>query len=268
MDPLDITQTLKDTENTLRDFISAILLQTFGVDWINKCGATPEKIGTWKERKVREAEKQEAGVVEERLLYYANFSDLRTILSKNWELFKPALGEWARFEVYFDDMVSLRNPEAHRRELLPHQKHLATGIAGEIRGRLIRFRSKMETSEDCFPRIECARDSLGNVCTDAGRGKTVRTGLILHPGDLLEFIVTASDPLGGGLEYCISNYPWPDTGWQESNNLCFKIEERHISTAFGIFLCVRSLRSYHADFKVDDRASFYYDVVPPKPNKV
>ena len=34
---------------------------------------------------------------------------------------------------------------------------------GEIRTRLIRYRSKLETSEDYFPKIESARDSLGNI---------------------------------------------------------------------------------------------------------
>lgn len=265
MDPVDITQTLKDTENTLRDFIASTLENSFGIDWIDRCGASAQQIRIWKERKAKEAEKQEAGVVEQRLLYYANFSDLRTIMSTNWQLFEPALGEWTRFEVYFQDLVSLRNPEAHRRELLPHQKHLATGIAGEIRSRLIRFRSKMETSEDCFPRIECARDSLGNVCTPKGLDKSVNTRLILHPGDILEFVVTASDPLGEKIQYCIDTYPWPKSGWQESNNLCIKIEEKHIARSFGVYLCVRSLRSYHANLWLDDGVSFSYDVLPLKP---
>ena len=68
-------------------------------------------------------------------------------------------------DVWLSELEKLRDPEARRRELLPHQKHLAIGISGEIRNRLIRYRSKQETSEDYYPRIESVRDSLGNIWT-------------------------------------------------------------------------------------------------------
>ena len=41
------------------------------------------------------------------------------------------MGEWKTMEVWLDELEKLRNPDAHRRELLPHQKQLAAGIAGE-----------------------------------------------------------------------------------------------------------------------------------------
>src|SRR5687767_15219566 len=40
-----------------------------------------------------------------------------------------------------------------------------TTLFRSIRTRLIKYRSKMETSEDFFPRIESARDSIGNIFT-------------------------------------------------------------------------------------------------------
>jgi hypothetical protein len=67
------------------------------------------------------------------------------------------------------------------------------GISGEIRTRLIKYRSKQETSEDYFPRIESARDSLGNIYT-FGSGNSIHTEMILRVGDTLDFTVTASDP--------------------------------------------------------------------------
>ena len=39
---MDVTQALKDTENSLRDFISFILHNDLGPDWIEKCGASPD----------------------------------------------------------------------------------------------------------------------------------------------------------------------------------------------------------------------------------
>src|SRR6266404_2098739 len=162
---VDITQVLKDTENALRDFISTVLTKSVGSDWPEKCGVSPDRLEKWTERKEAETKRQKGGVVEARLIYYADFFDVRTILEKNWEKFADALGDLKTMRVYLDELEKLRDPEAHRRELLPHQKHLAAGIAGEIRKRLMRYRNKLETTEDYFLRIESARDSLGNIWT-------------------------------------------------------------------------------------------------------
>lgn len=200
---IDITQTLKDAENALRDFISSILMKKFGEEWINQCGIPPERIGQWKERKAVEEKRQKFGTVEERLIYYADFYDLKTILHKNWEgEFKDALGTWKNIDVWLDELGRLRDPDAHRRELLAHQKHLALGIAGEIRTRLVRYRSKKETSEDYYPRIESVRDNYGNIWT-IGSSNPLITKTRLRPGDIIELVITASDPRDEELEYGI-----------------------------------------------------------------
>ena len=122
---MDVTQALKDTENSLRDFISAVLQRNLGDNWIVSCGVSEKRIETWNERKVVEQKRQESGAVEERLIYYADFYDLKTILKKHWSgEFASALGDWRRMEVWLTEMEKLRDPDAHRRELLPHQKYL------------------------------------------------------------------------------------------------------------------------------------------------
>ena len=63
-------------------------------------------------------------------------------------------------DVWLSTLEAFRNPDAHRRELLLHQKYLILGICSEIRLLIIRYRSKMETSEDYYPRIESIQDSL------------------------------------------------------------------------------------------------------------
>jgi hypothetical protein len=159
---------------------------------------SPERIAKWKERKEAEEARQKFGTVEERVIYYADFYDIKKILQKQWGAvpeFADALGEWRVIEVWLSELKKLRDPDAHRRELLPHQKHLAAGIAGEIRTRLVRYRSKQEATEDFYPRIEAIKDSFGNVWT-FGDPKGYKAPTILHPGDLLEFVVTATDPLG------------------------------------------------------------------------
>lgn len=264
----DVTQSLKDTENALRDFIALVLGNDFGKGWVEKCGLPQERILKWRERKEVEEKRQKGGTVEERLIYYADFYDVLNILKKNWGKFAPALGELKTMEVYLNELEKLRDPDAHRRELLPHQKHLAAGIAGEVRTRLIRYRSKLETAEDCFPRIESIRDNLGNILSSnsrtLGQKKT-----ILRPGDFLEFVVTASDPSGESLEYQMSvgNLMYSKSTlseWQSSHEFRLSITEHHIRKDFYVGFSIKSPRPYHAHEKFDDRKLFDYVVLPKR----
>src|SRR5690606_10696484 len=158
---MDITQTLKNTENDLRDLISFQLKIKFGIDWPNKCGLSPERITKWFER--QNEEKKRIGINDTRIIYYADFYDLKTIISKNWEkCFKDVFNDKKQFELFYSILEEFRNPDAHRRELLPYQKNLAIGISGEIRSQITSFFSKMDTGESYYPRIEFAQDSLGN----------------------------------------------------------------------------------------------------------
>ena len=95
IDNIDVTQALKDSENALRDFITSVLREKLGESWIDCSGVSSERIDKWKERKASETKRQKAGVVEERLIYYADFYDLHTILKKHWDgVFSTALGDW------------------------------------------------------------------------------------------------------------------------------------------------------------------------------
>lgn len=263
---MDVTQALRDSENALRDFIAATLERSLGREWLDRCGVTPDRVAKWKERKSEEQRRQEAGVVDERLLYYADFYDLKTILKKHWQGdFSDALGEWRRFEVLFDELARYRDPDAHRRELLPHQQSLVLGIAGDIGSRLIRWRSRRETADDCFPRIESARDSLGNLWIPSKGVPDLLTGTTLRPGDKIDFVVTARDPEDLPLEYRLKKEGGGEdtqTEWQASGVFSFEVKEAHIGKLY-IYLQIRSPRSYHAlAASYDDYVIFYYSVLP------
>jgi hypothetical protein len=263
---MDVTQALRDAENSLRDFIAAVLSQSLGPDWVEQSGVSPERLEKWRERKATEEKRQESGVVEERLIYYADFYDLKTILKKNWSTeFSTAFGDWKTFEVWLTELERLRDPDAHRRELLLHQKHLALGISGEIRTRIVRYRSRKETAEDCFPRIESARDSLGNIWvhTEEASLKGVFTKNKLRPGDTIDFVITASDPEDLPLEYGIYLGKM-EIIWQSSGEFQLTLTDKHISKNFAIMLLIRSSRPYHSSDFYDDSVSFIYDVLPAR----
>ena len=263
---MDITQALRDTENALRDFIASVLSESTGPEWIEKCGVTPDRIEIWKTRKRTEESRQEAGVVDERLIYYADFYDLKTMLKKHWSgEFSVALGEWKTMEVWLEQLEKLCDPDAHRRELLPHQKHLALGIAGEIGARLVRYWSKKETAEDYFPRIESARDSIGNIWTpQSGSLDIVGTKAVLRPGDVIDYVVTARDPEGMPLDYGIRLEFSGAIVWQNHGEFSIMVTEKHIGKVFVVELQVRSPRPYHAHLEYDDEVNFLYTVLPKK----
>src|ERR1039458_2599362 len=115
---MDVTQELKDTENLLRDFIESRLSQKLGKDWTLQCGVTPERLQQWEDRKQTEESRLVSGRLEERLIYYADFYDLHTVLKKHWTHFADVLGEWRVMDVFVTVLGKLRDPDAHRRELL------------------------------------------------------------------------------------------------------------------------------------------------------
>ena len=261
---MDVTQALRDTENSLRDFIAETLECSLGHEWLDSCGVTPDRIAKWRERKSEEQRRQEAGVVDERLLYYADFFDLKTILKKHWQGdFSEALGEWRRFEVLFDELARYRDPDAHRRELLPHQQSLVLGIAGDLRSRLVRWHSRRETLGDCFPRIESARDSLGNLWIPS-MDTNLGPGTILRPGDEIDFVVTARDPEDLSLEYRLEVLGHESSEWQPTGLFSLEVKEAHIGTLI-VDLLIRSPRSYHLRLGYDQKVTFIYSVLPRRP---
>ena len=265
---MDVTQALSDTENALRDFIAAVLWTKFGSAWEKNCGVSTERLEAWRSRKL-EAEKQyRSGAVDERLIYYADFYDLQTILKNHWSSeFSKVFGDWRTMEVWLSSLGRLRNSDAHRRELLPHQKHLILGIAGDIRTRMTSYRSKQETDEDCYSRLEHVTDSLGSTWRYGvnNHWNIISTGRHLRVGDRLEFVISASDPLGSEVEYALHTiHRSYDTGWKKENALSIQFSEADIRKLCDVQICIRSPRKYHALGEYDDLATFRYSILPPK----
>ena len=263
---MNVTQALKNAENSLRDFISYVLVDAIGDDWEQKCGVSLERLEKWKERKEIEEKRQKSGAIDERILYYADFYDLKTILKKQWHHFANALGEYKTFEVWLSELERFRDPDAHRRELLPHQKNLIVGISGEIRTKIAKYRSSLETSDAYYPRIEFASDNLGNSWKP-GQDEWLMTRLVLRPGDIIEHTVTATDPLEESLLYqCTYNqgHPGHSDVWSEENEFTYQITNDDVGHSFYVDINVKTNRKYHARGSYDCMVSFNYEVLPPK----
>jgi hypothetical protein len=255
---MEIYQTLRDCENSLRDFMAVTLERQYGSDWINHCQVSPEVIKEWNQLKQEDDERHQATTSDEHLINYSSLENLKIILLSNWEgEFMDTFGDYKLMDVYLSILSRYRNPDIHRRPLLTFQKHLILGISGEIRNMISVYRSLMDLDREGFPRIESIRDNLGNIWVP-GKPSHVKTGMTVHVGDMIEFVVSAVDPLEEDIMYSVE-----DVGWNIGNVLTTVVEARQVSknTAFNIF--IRSERKFHAFPKgYDDRIAFDYQVLP------
>ena len=262
---MDSTGSLRDVENSLRDFIESVLAKKYGQDWINKSGVSKERINNWKKRKDDEHKKLHgAGKAEDRLIYYSDFYDLKTIIEKKWndcEDFRSAFNNLKEIRLFLSILDKYRNTDAHRRELLSHQKHLIVGISGEIRNKIIIYRSQMEKEkkdDKYFPKFESIRDNFGNTWTP-NSPHTIETNLTLCPGDNLEFIIQAKDPEDKELMYCVQGF----TDWHIDNVIQIKITEDHIARIRYFAILMKSSRDYHANGSdYDGEVHFAYKILP------
>lgn len=127
MDPIN------GVENALRDLVEVVMTRKIGPQWISSAGVSVERVEKWKERRAEEPKRRPGGSTEDRLLYYSDFSDVVSIIQKNWSgEFKTCIDERKRFDVYTDRLAAFRNPDAHSRMLRPFEEHLVEGICGEL----------------------------------------------------------------------------------------------------------------------------------------
>ncbi|WP_444922926.1 hypothetical protein ACJJH9_12135 [Microbulbifer sp. DLAB2-AF] len=75
---MDISDSLKRAENSLRDLINFILLKQSGNNWHDSCGVSEKRIIQWKDRK--EIDEKKFGYSDPRIIYYADFYDLKKFL--------------------------------------------------------------------------------------------------------------------------------------------------------------------------------------------
>ncbi|MEI7161899.1 Swt1 family HEPN domain-containing protein, partial [Pectobacterium versatile] len=262
---MDIGQALKNTENSLRDFISLVMEKKYGDDWISNV-INEDKIKKWNERKNEDLNR--LGSSDERIIYYADFYDISNIIKKHWDNiddFPNALGKKKEIEFLLDKLESYRNPHAHSRELLPHQKNLLLGIEGEIRTRLINYRNKLDDEDNYYPRIEHAQDNLGtnHIPKPRNNGQTINTGKILRPKDKIDFVVTARDPKDLELFYAIRIKNSLKIDWVKNNTFSIEIKKEDIGERFIVDLMIKNTNDYRRFQEYDHDVRFEYKVLPP-----
>lgn len=196
---------LSTCENALRYLMGHVFLKKYGAEWIEEVTTEKQRQG-WPGRVQAEQKTRERrGVAETDApgLTYANMYDLLVIAKKYWPDLQPALRDAYPL---LERMEKLRNPTAHSRPLVPFERELLSGIAGQIRNQVTLYMSTQDPAGDIYPRMESAVDCFGHRLTGhAGPiaeifdGKV--TGAIVHPGDRVQVTVTGTDPQDRALEW-------------------------------------------------------------------
>lgn len=258
---IDAEAELKILENSVRDIITFVFSKKFGSNWIDSLKIPSERITKWIERQSVENVRLKGKTLEPRLIYYADFYDLKSIIEKHWEdSFKDVFQDKKSTIVLLEEAEKLRDPNAHRRELFEYQKHLICGISGEIRTRIMAYRGKKENPDDYFPIVEAVSDSLGNKLTNTVYAQIIESCIVVKVGDTVDILTYSTDPLGGEIEYNIGRIG--NQNWSKDNRATIIFEKSDIGRCCDINIKIRSIREHHAYNNFDDYITLRYIVLP------
>ena len=261
----DPHEAIRQAENALRDLIEETLSKAFATDWLLASGLSPERIVRLRERKGEEQKRRPLQKPEERLLYYADLTDLITIVGKQWPHLSPFLLDKKETEVYLARLEDLRNPDAHQRGLFPYEVDLVFGISGHFRQALALMRSAVDTLDKYYPRFESIVDNFGHAAKHPDIFMT-RTETAIRAGDILVFKVSAWSPDDELLEFKVGfGYPaFKDVlPWTTDTTLTVVVAEEHIDRSVYYAIHVRGKRKKENNpHGADDVGWFNYIGIP------
>jgi len=244
-------------ETILRELVRLVLDER----WTAAGGLELAKL---EERRSEEQKRRDGASVPIDLLEYTHLYELRKIINAEWAEFKPIFDDRKRFDVYLDRLEDFRNAPMHSRELLPFERDLLSGIAGEIRNLVTIFRSQQASDMTYYPSIEAVTDSFGNVL----RGYFV-TNLRLNVGETVSFNCRGLDPQGRQLSWKLEIATTPsrhrlvaeETGDQVT--LFWTVDRNDVGEESVLLLTLTSAAEFHRKSTYDDSIVVVYTVNPP-----
>ncbi len=259
---MDIRQTLLDTEMIMKDFISMIISENWGKNWMAESGLSPERLKELNQERLQYEHEFNPLTTEGRLLNYCNFLDLVTIISNHWNnQFEVAFGEFESLSAYLKTLQKFQNPDRFNRPLLSFEKHFILGVTGTIRNNIAVYRTWKEVGKDGYPIMDSVQDNFANLWT-MGSPKKLRTQLSLSVGDTLEFIVLASHPADEELEYRLFRQKW-----QTGNVIQYEIKNSDLGKDISFHIGIKGKQKHHAyPLGYDDKVTFEYTILPAASN--
>lgn len=256
---MEPSEAVNVVESVLRDAIRGVL----GEAWRDVPGVN---VPTLEERRVEEGKRRNGAVVDEDLLAYTHLWDLQEIVLRRWEQFKPIFKDQSRFKVYMGRLDDFRNAPMHSRALLPFERDLLSGIAGEFRNVLTLWRSEKAPDMSWYPRIESITDSLGNSLN-------LNQAIVVVParlqvGEVLTFRCVGWDPQDRELTWTLKAQslvsPELDRQTGGEATLTWRVQDQHVAESSIVVIEMRSSGKYHRHMTgIDANVTALYAVEPP-----
>ncbi|MEV7816265.1 hypothetical protein AB0P05_37135 [Streptomyces flaveolus] len=249
-------------EIALRELIRKVL----GPNWGEKRGA-PD-LERLREKQEEDRKRRDGAIVNDDLLAYTELYSLTQLIEKNWESFKPAFGDSARTKVFLGILADFRNPVAHSRQLLPFERELLSGAAGQLRNQVSLFLSRDDGPHRYYSSIESVTDSFGNLAGSFHDADRFHTGIRLNVGDRLSFHCMATDPRGREILWRLEI----GTSTQHEEiatiagvpaELIWEVEERHVGEKRWVRISAAHTGRFHRRGDFDDERFLTYNVNPP-----
>lgn len=254
-------------ETDLRELARLVLEPALGPDWVERAGIfTPEQIVKVKGRRSTEEEKRGGAVVEQSLIYYVDLWDLISMTKKHWTKFKKVLGpNKERWNQESQVLYNIRNAQAHGRALVPFERDLLSGIAGDIRNRVTRFRSNMNDRHEWWPRVESITDSFGTtVNPDTSDFLTMKsTNLLVEVGQTVTFQCSGWDPHGRTLSWRINDFNGPALATGTDVSISHTITHEEFGSEMFTYLYMTADAPVHKGTFFDVQVCFVYEGRPP-----
>jgi len=221
---------INEYENTLRRLIINII----GGEDTSSYLVSEDRIEKWKDKRETAKKKNKGILLENELLYYSDFYDLKTIITKNWELFLDILKDKKRFEIFFSEIENYRNTLAHGRNLISSQENLLKGITSDLKNSITIYHNRNEMKDDFFIQIIKVSDNLGNTWENT-MSEPIPT---LRIGDEYELFIDANDPKDRKVSYNLDIYQGSINVYQDSNHFTFTINKLMVGPKTTINLSV------------------------------
>lgn len=210
---------IKQYENTLRQLIISILGDSDESDY-NISKEISEK---WFAKRTNAKHKNNGFLFEKRIIFYADFEDLNTIIIENWKLFIPVLFDKKRFQVFFNEIASFKKIINSGNNLIKSQEDLLSGIVTDLKNAITIYNNKTNLVDDYFISIYKVSDNLGNSWVKSNITEQLKP--VLKVGDAYELLVEANDPKDRKIAYQISHFSGKLRIKQEANRFSFKIDK-------------------------------------------
>lgn len=210
---------IKAYENTLKHIIVDVLGASDKTNY-NISDDIKEK---WLEKRNFESLKSTGSLNERRIIFYADFYDLKIIIKNNWEKFEPIFKSKERFLVFFDEVNDYKNAIDLGLSLTKSQEEILSGIIADVKNSHTIYSNKNSNRNDYFVLINQVTDNVGTVWNNVTSEEVKNP--VLTVGDEYELLVEANDPKDREIEYEIYHFTGSLRINQKNNRFNFKITE-------------------------------------------